>query len=86
MLGVTALLVPLPVPRGILRREGPWFLGSAALALALFWDTRMTLLESLGLLAVLGAFAFPSSGAGTTWMQRSRRASPIIAAPAPSPG
>ena len=58
VLGVTALLVPLPVPRGMLRREGPWFLGSAALALALFWDTRMTLLESLGLLAVLGAFAF----------------------------
>jgi cation:H+ antiporter len=58
VLGVTALLVPLPVPRAILRREGPWFLGSAALALALFWDGQLTVLESLGLLAVLGAFAF----------------------------
>jgi cation:H+ antiporter len=57
VLGVTALLVPLPVPRAILRREGPWFLGSAALALALFWDSQITVLESLGLLAVLGAFA-----------------------------
>ena len=58
VLGVTALLVPLPVPRVILRREGPWFLASAALALALFWDNQMTLLDSLGLLAVLAAFAF----------------------------
>ena len=58
VLGVTALLVPLPVPQAILRREGPWFLGSAALALALFWDGQLTVLESLGLLAVLGAFAF----------------------------
>lgn len=58
VLGVTALLVPLPVPRAILRREGPWFLGSAALALALFWDGQITVLESFGLLLVLGAFAF----------------------------
>ncbi len=58
VLGVTALLVPLPVPRVILRREGPWFLASAALAIALFWDNQMTLLDSLGLLAVLAAFAF----------------------------
>jgi cation:H+ antiporter len=28
------------------------------LALALFWDSQITVLESLGLLAVLGAFAF----------------------------
>ena len=58
VLGVTALLVPLPVPRVILRREGPWFLASAALVIALFWDNQMTLLDSLGLLAVLAAFAF----------------------------
>ena len=58
VLGVTALLVPLPVPRVILRREGPWFLASAALVIALFWDNQMTLLDSPGLLAVLAAFAF----------------------------
>lgn len=58
VLGVTALLVPLPVPRAILRREGPWFLGSTALALVLFWDGQITVLESLALLLTLGAFAF----------------------------
>ena len=57
VLGVTALLVPLPVPKAIVRKEGPWFFGSALLALAAFWDGALSRLESLLLLAVLGAFA-----------------------------
>jgi cation:H+ antiporter len=54
---VTALLVPLPVPKAIVRKEGPWFFGSALLALAVFWDGALSSLESLVLLAVLAAFA-----------------------------
>ncbi|MBL6715963.1 MAG: calcium/sodium antiporter [Pseudomonadales bacterium] len=57
VLGVTALLVPLPVPKAIVRKEGPWFFGSALLALAVFWDGALSSLESLVLLAVLAAFA-----------------------------
>ena len=47
------------MPRVILRREGPWFLASA-LGHSPVLDNQMTS-SSLGLLAVLAAFAFPSS-------------------------
>ncbi len=54
VLGITALIVPLPFSQTVLRAELPWLLGATFLALALLFDLELSALDSLFLLAGLG--------------------------------
>ena len=60
ILGATALLVPLTVQSGTLRREYPLVLAVSFLALALLWNQRLERLDGIILLACLVAI--------TLWM------------------
>ncbi len=55
ILGVTAVLMPIAVSKGILRRELPIVLGVTVLAGALFWDLRLSRVDAWILLAALVA-------------------------------
>jgi cation:H+ antiporter len=54
VLGITALIVPLPFSQTVLRAELPWLLGATFLALALLFDLELSALDSVLLLAGLG--------------------------------
>lgn len=54
VLGITAIIVPLPFSQTVLRAELPWLLGATFLALALLFDLEMSALDSVLLLAGLG--------------------------------
>jgi cation:H+ antiporter len=51
VLGITAMIAPLPFSRGVLRKELPWLLGATFLALWLLFDLQLTRLDGLALLA-----------------------------------
>lgn len=53
VLGVTALIAPLPVKSGVLRREIPLLLGITIMAGMLLLDLKLTLVDSIVLLAML---------------------------------
>jgi cation:H+ antiporter len=54
VLGITAIIVPLPFSQTVLRAELPWLLGATFLALVLLFDLEMSALDSVLLLAGLG--------------------------------
>jgi len=54
VLGITALIAPLPFSQTVLRAELPWLLGATLLALLLLFDLELTALDGLLLLAGLG--------------------------------
>ena len=53
VLGVTALIAPLPVKSGVLKKELPLLLGITLLAGALLWNLRLSLLDSIILIIAL---------------------------------
>lgn len=54
VLGITAIVVPLPFATPILNRELPWVLGISLLVAFLFWDLHLGRLDGLILIAILG--------------------------------
>jgi cation:H+ antiporter len=58
VLGVTALLAPLPFSQTVLRAELPWLLGATALALVLLFDLELSSIDALLLLAALGLILY----------------------------
>ena len=53
VLGVTALVAPLPFSHRVLKAELPWLIGATLLALVLMFDLKLGLVDSLLLLAGL---------------------------------
>ena len=53
VLGVTALIAPLPFSRSVLRAELPWLLMATGFALLLLFDLELSALDGLLLLSVL---------------------------------
>ena len=53
VLGVTALVAPLPFSPRVLQAELPWLLGATLLALVLMFNLKLTIVDSLILLAGL---------------------------------
>lgn len=58
VLGITALVAPLPFSRTVRRSELPWLLGATALAIALLFDLYLSMTDGLLLLAGLGAIMY----------------------------
>ncbi len=53
VLGITALVAPLPFSQAVLRSELPWLLGATALALFLLFDLSLTAMDGVLLLSAL---------------------------------
>lgn len=58
VLGVTAIVAPLPFSQTVLRSELPWLLGATALALALMFDLTLGVPDGLLLLGALGLILY----------------------------
>ncbi len=58
VLGVTAIVAPLPFSPRVLRLELPWLLGATFLALFLMFDLQLGAIDSLMLLTVLGLILY----------------------------
>ncbi|KXF80049.1 calcium/sodium antiporter [Enterovibrio coralii] len=56
ILGVTALIKPLSISSGILRRELPLMLGVTVIAGAILWDNYLGFWEGVALAVMFGAF------------------------------
>jgi len=54
VLGITAIIAPLPFSQTVLRAELPWLLGATALALILLFDLELSVSDGVLLLAGLG--------------------------------
>ena len=65
ILGVTALITPLSVHSGVLKREYPLLLAISLISLALMWDGTLSRVDGLILIILLVAILF--------WMVRSAR-------------
>lgn len=55
ILGITALLVPLPIASGLLKREFPILLAATAVVAFCLYDAQLTAYEGILLLVILGA-------------------------------
>ena len=53
VLGIPAIVAPLPFSQSVLRRELPWLLGATILAIALIFDRELDFIDGLFLLAGL---------------------------------
>ena len=58
VLGITAIIAPLPFSQTVLRTELPWLLGATALALLLLFDLELSAIDGLLLLSALGAILY----------------------------
>ena len=58
VLGVTAIIAPLPFSQTVLRTELPWLLGATLLALVLLFDLELSATDGLLLLAALGVILY----------------------------
>lgn len=58
VLGVTALIAPLPFSRSVLRAELPWLLMATGFALLLLFDLELSVTDGLLLLAALGVILY----------------------------
>ncbi|WCP67435.1 calcium/sodium antiporter [Vibrio tubiashii] len=56
ILGITALIKPLSISSGVLRRELPLMIGVTLLAGVLLWDSHLGFYEGVLLFALFGAF------------------------------
>jgi cation:H+ antiporter len=54
VLGITAMIAPLPFAQGVLRTELPWLLGATLLTLVLLFDLHLSTIDGMILLAGLG--------------------------------
>ena len=54
VLGITALIAPLPFSQTVLKAELPWLLGATMLALILMFDLHLSFLDGVLLLSGLG--------------------------------
>jgi cation:H+ antiporter len=54
VLGITAIIAPLPFSQTVLNAELPWLLGATLLALILLFDLELSLVDGVLLLAGLG--------------------------------
>lgn len=55
ILGVTALLVPLPIASNLIKKEFPVLLGATAIVALLIFDANLSFIEGIILLAILAA-------------------------------
>ena len=53
VLGITAIVAPLPFSQSVLRRELPWLLGATVLAIVLIFDRELSFTDGVFLLAGL---------------------------------
>ena len=53
VLGITAIVAPLPFSQNVLRRELPWLLGATVLAIILIFDRELSFTDGVFLLAGL---------------------------------
>ena len=53
VLGITAIVAPLPFSQNVLRRELPWLLGATVLAIVLIFDRELSLADGVFLLTGL---------------------------------
>lgn len=53
VLGITAIVMPLPFSQSVRRRELPWLLGATALAIILLFDRKLGMLDGILLLTGL---------------------------------
>lgn len=58
VLGITALIAPLPFSQAVLRSELPWLLGATALALILMFDLKLTFMDGALLLTGLSLIMY----------------------------
>ena len=58
VLGITAIIAPLPFSQTVLRTELPWLLGATALALALMFDLHLNVFDGLLLLSGLALILY----------------------------
>jgi len=58
VLGITAMIAPLPFSKGVLRTELPWLLGTTLLTLVLLFDLHLSAVDGLLLLTALGYILF----------------------------
>ena len=54
VLGITAIIAPLPFSQTVLKSELPWLLGATALALILLFDLELSVIDGILLLTGLG--------------------------------
>lgn len=53
VLGITAMIAPLPFSQGVLRKELPWLLGATLLTLVLLFDLHLSFIDGVILLGGL---------------------------------
>ncbi len=53
VLGITAIVAPLPFSQNVLRRELPWLLGATVLAIVLIFDRELSFTDGVFLLAYI---------------------------------
>ena len=58
VLGITAILAPLPFSQSVLRSELPWLLGATTLALILLFDLELSRIDGVFLLVGLGMILY----------------------------
>jgi len=58
VLGITAMIAPLPFSRGVLRKELPWLLGATFLTLWLLFDLQLTRVDGVILLTAMGLIMY----------------------------
>lgn len=58
VLGITALVSPLPFAENVLKRELPWLIGATLLTLACLFNLYVGVLDGLALLAGLGVILY----------------------------
>ena len=58
VLGITAMIAPLPFSSGVLRKELPWLLSATLLALWLLFDLQLTRLDGVILLTAMGLIMY----------------------------
>ncbi len=58
VLGITAIVAPLPFSQSVLRSELPWLLGATALAIILLFDLTLSTFDSILLLAGLALILY----------------------------
>jgi len=58
VLGITAIVAPLPFSKTVLRSELPWLLGATALALVLMFDLTLDLIDGLLLMGGLSLILY----------------------------
>jgi cation:H+ antiporter len=58
VLGITAVIAPLPFSQTVLKSELPWLLGATLLALVLLFDLELSFIDGVLLMGGLGAVLF----------------------------